>query len=70
MFTTLKHIIPAYEEYATKLRDRFQGSSASQPRLMKALSYLYSDIVQFCGEACRLLSSKKGMQHDIQKFNL
>lgn len=63
MFTQLRNAIHAYEEYAAKLRTHCQGSSVS-PRLMKALSYLYLDIIEFCGDTCRLLSSKKGTSDD------
>jgi hypothetical protein len=46
--------IPTTEEQKTALDNRCQ-------RLVKALTYVYADIIQFCQEACRIFStSKKG----------
>lgn len=48
MFGRLAEIIPTYEEYVAKLKVRYEnGVNARHRRLMKALSYLYSDIVHY-----------------------
>jgi hypothetical protein len=35
-------------------------SGPSHERALKALSLVYADIIQFCQEACKIFSSKKG----------
>ncbi|KAF2185894.1 hypothetical protein K469DRAFT_687714 [Zopfia rhizophila CBS 207.26] len=59
MFENMGMLLPAYEEYATKMQARAQQQQKDTPdRLLKALAYIYTDLLQFCFDACKLLSKK------------
>jgi hypothetical protein len=60
MFENMGLLLPAYEEYVQELRIRVQQARREvSPRLLKALSYVYSDLIQFCFDACKLFSKKR-----------
>ena len=53
--------LPAYEDYIDTLYDRARPEKDGKKynmsnRLLKALSYVFADILQFCQEACELFS--------------
>ena len=54
--------LPAYEDYIDTLYDRPRQPEKDRKkynmsnRLLKALSYIFADILQFCQEACELFS--------------
>jgi hypothetical protein len=77
MIQKIGEALPAYEEYyqmfVTRRRKAESEASGSLPtqtlptqirhhRLYKALSYVYADIMQFCQEACKIFSTKRGGQ--------
>lgn len=55
--------LPAYEDYLESLHSRAIRARQEQKdhnvssRLLKALAYVYADILQFCQEACELFSN-------------
>jgi len=59
MFENMGMLLPAYEEYVHDLQARAQqrGREVSS-RLLKALAYVYTDLIQFCYDACKLFSKK------------
>lgn len=69
MFEKISNRLPGYAEYYQRLVERHQlrtawGSEAvdfvSNPnRAATALSYIYSDITQFCQEACKVFASRQ-----------
>jgi hypothetical protein len=60
MFENMAALLPAYEEYVKKIRAREErrGNRVSD-RLISAMAYIYSDLIQFCFDAYKLLSKKK-----------
>jgi hypothetical protein len=53
--------LPAYYEYAQVLRskaklDHGDGNYKLSNRLLKAFAYVFADVLQFCQEACGILS--------------
>jgi len=68
MFETMSTNLPAYEEYVDRLSALAQqhGTDLSK-RLVKAMGYIYTDLIQFCFDVYRLLSKKrKGETHLAQ----
>ncbi|KAH0542496.1 hypothetical protein FGG08_003092 [Glutinoglossum americanum] len=68
MFEKMSVTLPVYEEYIRTLKAR--ALSRGQPvsrRLLKALAYVYSDIIQFCQYACNLFTKRKG-SYDNTRF--
>ena len=60
MFENMGMLLPAYEEYVESLRVRSRNQPKDMPdRLLRALAYIYSDLIQFCFDACKLLSKKR-----------
>jgi hypothetical protein len=60
MFENMAMQLPAYEEHIKELKERAQQQGREvSPRLLKALAYVYSDLIQFCFDACRLFSKKR-----------
>lgn len=60
MLENMGNLLPAYERYVREIRARAQQRpSELPPGLLKALGYIYSDLIQFCFEACKLLSKKR-----------
>ena len=73
MFETMSMQLPAYEEYTTAMRDRARQQSKNTPdRLLKALTYIYTDLIQFCFDAYKLLSKKRPSMffHRLSVFSL
>ena len=63
MFEKMALTLPVYEEYVRNLRMRaLSREQQVSRRLLKALAYVYSDIIQFCQYACNLFTKRKGMQ--------
>lgn len=60
MLENMAAVLPAYEGYVDKMRVRAeqQGRRVSD-RLLKAMAYIYSDLIQFCFDAYKLLSKKR-----------
>jgi len=60
MFENMSNAMPAYQEYIAELSvlAQQQGKEISE-RLIKAMGYMYSDLIQFCFDAYRLLSKKR-----------
>jgi hypothetical protein len=60
MFENMAALLPAYEDYVKEMRSRAkeQGNRVSV-RLVSALAYIYSDLIQFCFDAYKLLSRRK-----------
>ncbi|KAI9830344.1 MAG: hypothetical protein M1819_005725 [Sarea resinae] len=58
MFEKIFLRLPSYEDQIRRLRG--SASSTSQPRLIRALSYVYADIIQFCRDACKIFTNKRG----------
>lgn len=65
MFVSISTTLPAYEEYVNVLQSRAQNQGHSHPRLAKALSFVYVDILRFCHNTCLLFSRKRKGQHSI-----
>jgi hypothetical protein len=64
MFENMGMLLPAYEEFTTKFQARArQENKESSGRLLKALAYIYTDLLQFCFDACKLLSKKSSRKH-------
>jgi hypothetical protein len=71
MFEKMAQNLPAYEEYVVKLQFRAQKYGRKpHPRLLKALAYIYVDIIQFCLDACRLFSAGKNGTYDLEHYSL
>lgn len=66
MFENMAALLPAYEEYVKKMRARAerQGNRVSD-RLLSAMAYIYSDLIQFCFDAYKLLSKKKSSKQQM-----
>jgi hypothetical protein len=70
MFEKIGDILPGYAEYYERVVQRWTKITATdvqrtsydirRMRIFKALSYVYADVVQFCQEACKIFSAKKG----------
>ncbi|KAF5672847.1 NACHT domain-containing protein [Fusarium circinatum] len=60
MFENMSILLPAYEEYASRLRSRLtaKGHEGSK-RIFKTLAYIYADLIQFCFEMCKLFTRKR-----------
>jgi hypothetical protein len=64
MFDDMVEVLPAYEEYVDHVQSKYaKGGIEFAPRLLKALAYVYSDILDFCLGAVRILSPRKGELH-------
>ncbi|KAF3025563.1 hypothetical protein E8E14_011236 [Neopestalotiopsis sp. 37M] len=79
MFEKIGDRLPGYAEYYRRVLDRhvFGQSGLANPkidikkipkfestRVLKVLSYIYKDLLQFCQEACRLFDTKRrGVRH-------
>jgi len=56
--------LPAYDEFIQNLRSRARqdpssnedGDRSISNRLLKAFAYVFADVLQFCQEACGILS--------------
>jgi hypothetical protein len=60
MFENMAMLLPAYEEYVHQMRARAeQQERRVSDRLLKAMAYIYSDLIQFCFDAYKLLSKKR-----------
>lgn len=70
MFEKIGDVLPGYAQYFNQImkretrgnQDGQVRSSIDDPsrqRISKALSYVYTDIVEFCQEACDIFSSQK-----------
>lgn len=53
--------LPNYAEHLERLRRR--ASFQDRSRIFEALSYVYSDIIQFCQSACKIFMTKTGGQY-------
>ena len=59
-------LLPAYEEYVTKLTERARRHGAQvNARLLEALGYIYSDLIEFCLSAFRLLSKRETSDYTL-----
>jgi len=59
MLENMGMLLPAYEEYVTKLQARLQQQNRGNcDRLLEALAYIYTDLLQFCFDAFKMLSKK------------
>jgi hypothetical protein len=73
MFEKIGDRLPGYAEYYRRLSDRqvFNNATAGIPkfeshRILKVLSYIYKDLVQFCQEACQVFGTKKqGVRYTV-----
>ncbi|KAF2006201.1 hypothetical protein P154DRAFT_517874 [Amniculicola lignicola CBS 123094] len=67
MLDDMIEVLPAYEEYVDQVQSRYaQGSADFAPRLLKALSFVYSDILDFCLGALKILSPKRGARAKVK----
>ncbi|KAI9775589.1 MAG: hypothetical protein M1839_000989 [Geoglossum umbratile] len=62
MFGKMASTLPVYEKYVKILRTRATEPKQLSERLLKALAYVYSDIIQFCQYACNLFKKRKGIR--------
>ena len=53
--------LPNYAEHLERLRRRAQFQDGS--RILEALSYVYADIIQFCQAACKIFTTKRGVEY-------
>ncbi|KAI1860152.1 hypothetical protein JX265_010076 [Neoarthrinium moseri] len=81
MLETISNRLPGYAEYYERLNRRkalwskdtglIQSSDATIPkfesnRVVRVISYIYKDIIQFCQEACQVFGTKKrGMRYEL-----
>jgi hypothetical protein len=62
MFEAIASVLPVYEQYANILQDRAHRAGHSFPRIAKALTHVYVDILRFFHNACLLFSKEpRGM---------
>lgn len=66
--------LPAYDEYVKTLRSRKARQDGNahgiSNRLIKALAYVFADVLQFCQEACELFSKYgKGVRKKVTFIN-
>lgn len=62
MLNDMFDVLPLYEEYVDHLHDKYtSGQYDFAPRLLKALSSVYRDILEFCFRSIRVLSPQKGI---------
>jgi hypothetical protein len=64
MFDTMNNRLPVYEQ----LVDQFSViaprlNEAANGRLRRALAYVYSDLIQFCYDICKLFSRKRSSKY-------
>ncbi|KAF5645963.1 NACHT domain protein [Fusarium tjaetaba] len=60
MFENMSMLLPAYEEYASRLRSRLTANGhEGSNRIFKTLAYIYADLIQFCFEMCKLFTRKR-----------
>jgi hypothetical protein len=61
MFEKMAETLPMYEEFIATIRARVLKKEQFVPeRLLKNLAIIYSDVIQFCQEACSLFTKRKG----------
>lgn len=67
MFEKITQRLPVYKEHLKRLKIHKKKepnvaavSSPADERLVKALSLIYADIIQFCQQACKIFATKKG----------
>jgi hypothetical protein len=67
MFEIITQRLPAYKEHLDRLGLRGKErpgepvmSATGAGRLIKALSFIYEDIISFCQQACKIFATKKG----------
>ncbi|KAF2471412.1 uncharacterized protein BDR25DRAFT_27092 [Lindgomyces ingoldianus] len=61
MLDDMTDVLPAYEEYVGQIQSKYSKEGVDfAPRLLKALAFVYSDILDFCLGAVRILSPAKG----------
>ncbi|KAI8628018.1 hypothetical protein F5Y19DRAFT_439227 [Xylariaceae sp. FL1651] len=60
MFENMSMLLPAYEEYVDKFQSRlrYRGARPSD-RIFRALAYIYSDLLQFCFDICKVFTRKR-----------
>lgn len=59
MLENMGMLLPAYEMYVTKLQARLRQQNKDDcERLLRALAYIYTDLLQFCFDSFKLLSKK------------
>ena len=62
MLDDMINVLPAYGEYVDQVQSKYaKGGTEFAPRLLKALSDVYGDILDFCFGAVRILSPSKGI---------
>jgi predicted O-linked N-acetylglucosamine transferase (SPINDLY family) len=62
MFEVIASKLSVYEEHARILQARaVERKQQVSIRLIKALAYIYSDIIQFCQYSCNLFAKRKGI---------
>ncbi|CCT73318.1 uncharacterized protein FFUJ_09997 [Fusarium fujikuroi IMI 58289] len=60
MFESMNVVLPAYEEYVSKLRSRLTANGHECcTRIFKTLAYIQADLIQFCFEMCKLFTRKR-----------
>ncbi|KAI1376305.1 hypothetical protein F4677DRAFT_419535 [Hypoxylon crocopeplum] len=71
MLEKISDCLPAYEDYYQRLLDRKRRRSSSpdsddrvdedrqEPRVVKALGLVYTDIVMFCQRACKIFTTRQ-----------
>jgi hypothetical protein len=67
MFEDLAQQLPAYEDFAQQVMTdaKRSGGKLSHPRLFKALSNIYVDLLHFCQDVIALFPTQSG---DLQRF--
>lgn len=81
MFEKIGNRLPGYAEYYERLLARHVSETSEQntpesdiknvpkfesPRVLRVLSYIYTDLMQFCQQACQLFSTKKrGVRYKV-----
>jgi hypothetical protein len=56
MFEGIGSTLTAYEDFLQMIQSRAHSQGRSYPRLAKALSYVYLDVLRFCHSVCILFS--------------
>ncbi|QGI86213.1 hypothetical protein CEK25_012942 [Fusarium fujikuroi] len=60
MFESMSVVLPAYEEYVSKLRSRLTANGHECcTRIFKTLAYIQADLIQFCFEMYKLFTRKR-----------
>jgi len=60
MFDQMAALLPAYEDFLTQLTTGARVMNAAlSTRALSIMSFVYSDLIHFCFDACKIFTKKK-----------